>query len=344
VPNAPLAFSRPTELVNLLHSKAIRTGVAFAISGGLLWFTLHGLDFGELERVLKSSSVTWIGVSLALYWLEMAVRAMRWRMLLRPVAALTAGQVLLSLVIGYAANNALPARLGEVFRAHFLGKRYSVSRPAAMATIVVERLLDVVAVLACAAAGLAVMAGDGDQATLSRTRSNIVTGLIVATVVALVLVLALYALAAYGRTAMKRGSARRQRVFASALAGLQPVSRPAQLLSLIAPTVLVWVCNGLSMAAVLLAVGIHPSAPTVALLLGVAGIAAALPAAPANLGTLQYAFIVSLGAAGHAAAPAFAAATLVQVFLLGSVTLAGALLYAAKSGRPTRAGDMHVSH
>jgi hypothetical protein len=106
-------------VVNPLTSRAIRTSVAFAISGGLLWFTLRAIDLRELERLLRSSSLTWIGVSLALYWLEIVIRAVRWRMLLRPIAALTFGQVLLSLVIGYAANNALPARLGEVFRAHF---------------------------------------------------------------------------------------------------------------------------------------------------------------------------------------------------------------------------------
>jgi len=121
-------------VVNPLTSRAIRTSVAFAISGGLLWFTLRAIDLRELERVLRSSSLTWIGVSLAVYWLEIAMRSMRWRMLLRPVAALTFGQVVLSLVIGYAANNALPARLGEVFRAHFVGKRYNLSRAAAMAT------------------------------------------------------------------------------------------------------------------------------------------------------------------------------------------------------------------
>jgi len=330
-------------VANSLNSRAIRTVVAFALSGGLLWFTLRSVDLRELERILRSPSLPWIGMGLVLYWLELVVRAVRWRMLLRPLAALTLGQVLLSLVIGYAALNALPARLGELFRAHFIGRRYDLSRAAAMATIVVERLLDVIVVLACAVAGLVAMAGEGGQPTLSGTRSNIVNGLIVATAVAAILVGALYALAAYGRAASQRGSGRFRRVLTSVLTGLQPLSRPGQLLPLIALSVLVWVCNGLSMCALLLAVGIHPSAPTLALLLGVAGMAAALPAAPANLGTLQYAFIVSLGAAGHGPTAAFAAATLVQVLLLGSVTIAGALLYVVVSRRARAEGNARGS-
>jgi hypothetical protein len=150
------------------------------------------------------------------------------------------------------------------------------------------------------------MAGDGGQSTLSGTRSNIVNGLIVATAVACILVLAVYAIVAYGRAAERRGSARFAHVFASVLAGLQPISGRGRILPLIAPSVLIWVCNGLSMCAVLVAVGIHPSAPTVALLLGVAGIAAALPAGAGQPRHLAIRLHRLAGRSGSCATPAFA--------------------------------------
>ena len=81
------------------------------------------------------------------------------------------------------------------------------------------------------------------------------------------------------------------------------------------------------------AVGISPPPATLVLLVGMSGLAAAIPSAPANLGTLQFAFITVLATVGHSAAVSFAAASLVQVFFLGSVTIVGAVLYGAWSLR-----------
>ena len=44
--------------------------------------------------------------------------------------------------VGYMANNLLPARAGELYRAHFLGRRVRMSRSGAAASIVVERAFD----------------------------------------------------------------------------------------------------------------------------------------------------------------------------------------------------------
>ena len=56
-----------------------------------------------------------------------------------------------------------------------------------------------------------------------------------------------------------------------------------------------------------------------------------IPAAPANIGTLQFAFITVLAIAGGPEAAGFAAALLIQVLWFGSVTVVGALLYAISS-------------
>ena len=44
--------------------------------------------------------------------------------------------------VGYMANNVLPARAGEVYRAHYLGRRAGISRSGVAASIVVERIFD----------------------------------------------------------------------------------------------------------------------------------------------------------------------------------------------------------
>ena len=52
------------------------------------------------------------------------------------------------LLVGYLANNILPARLGELVRSHYLGDREGISRASALGTVVVERVVDTAVVVA----------------------------------------------------------------------------------------------------------------------------------------------------------------------------------------------------
>ena len=82
------------------------------------------------------------------------VRAERWQYLLGPLGPTRFGMVFRTTVIGFAASAVLPARAGEVIRPYLLARREGLSATAAFATIVVERILDLVAVLLLLAAFL----------------------------------------------------------------------------------------------------------------------------------------------------------------------------------------------
>ena len=63
------------------------------------------------------------------------------------------------------------------------------------------------------------------------------------------------------------------------------------------------------------------------LLIGLTGISAAIPAAPAGIGTLQYAFHIASVLFDFSPSAALVASTIVQLVLLGSATLVGAITY-----------------
>lgn len=67
--------------------------------------------------------------------------------LLAPLGQTRFGVAFRATVIGFAASAVLPARAGEVIRPYLLARREGLSATAAFATIVVERVLDLVAVL-----------------------------------------------------------------------------------------------------------------------------------------------------------------------------------------------------
>ncbi len=94
--------------------------------------------------------------------MALAVRCWRWSVLMRPVAPIGPWRLFPYAIIGYMANNLLPARAGEVVRAYVTGERENVSRMGTFGTIAVERLFDgCILVLMLLISGLAVGFEDG---------------------------------------------------------------------------------------------------------------------------------------------------------------------------------------
>lgn len=79
---------------------------------------------------------------IALAYLGCYLRAIRWHYLFLPIKRISAYDLFVATILGYAANGLFPARLGEFLRAHYIGKKAGVSRLTSFATIVVERLFD----------------------------------------------------------------------------------------------------------------------------------------------------------------------------------------------------------
>jgi uncharacterized protein (TIRG00374 family) len=74
-------------------------------------------------------------------------RAWRWQYLLGALGPTRFGTAFRTTVIGFALNTLLPARPGEAVRPLLLARHEGLSFPSVLATIVVERVLDLVAVL-----------------------------------------------------------------------------------------------------------------------------------------------------------------------------------------------------
>ena len=77
------------------------------------------------------------------YW----ARAIRWQYLLTPVGPTRFRTVFRTTVIGFAALAILPARVGDVLRPYLLARREGLATSATLATVFLERVLDLIAVL-----------------------------------------------------------------------------------------------------------------------------------------------------------------------------------------------------
>jgi uncharacterized protein (TIRG00374 family) len=92
--------------------------------------------------VIRSADPTLFAVVILLNLLQYVIRAWRWNILIEPIKKTAFSSRLYALLIGFAANCILPARLGEIIRANYLGQREHISASSTFGTIVVERIFD----------------------------------------------------------------------------------------------------------------------------------------------------------------------------------------------------------
>ena len=129
----------------LLVREASRRAVLPLVVSGFFVAALFlnpAFNLAELGRALAAANYLWLAPAVAVFFLAVWLRAVRWSLLLRPMATIPARRLFPVLVLGFAANNVLPVRAGELVRAHELHRREQISRTASLATILVERVFD----------------------------------------------------------------------------------------------------------------------------------------------------------------------------------------------------------
>jgi uncharacterized protein (TIRG00374 family) len=118
--------------------------LGLAISALCLYLIFRKIDLTEFRKSLVSVKYSYLLISVAFIFLFTFFRALRWKYLLRPLKKINTVSLFELVVIGYMANNVLPARMGEVVRALVLGKAEGISKIASLATIFMERIFDMI--------------------------------------------------------------------------------------------------------------------------------------------------------------------------------------------------------
>gem|GEM_PF-222727 len=159
-----------------------RFWLALVVSALFMLLLLYQVDLGEIRSALLEANYLYVAPAIALYFVAVYFRSVRWRYLLSPLRTFPVSRLYPVIVIGYMANNLLPARLGELVRSYYLARRENFNASAALATIAVERVYDGVTLLAFAAvsAPILFMLGQFDGGGgVSRTAWILVGGLLV---------------------------------------------------------------------------------------------------------------------------------------------------------------------
>jgi hypothetical protein len=309
-----------------MNRNTLRVALGFAVAAFFVYLIARQTRTEEVARTLAHADRAWIGAALLAFFCGYACPIERWHLMLsqsNPRLRWTscAGPLL----AGFAANNVLPLRAGDILRSVAFRSSLGSSPGTVVATLFVERLLDLLVILLIFAVMLVLHGGTVEE-------SPSIGGPLLITAASVILV----AIASPGFLApvarVLGGCALRispgfggtlNRSIEEGLATLSQLATRNVLAKLLGWSVCAWLAEGcvfwftaLSLPSIQ-----TPSASWFALPAGT--LATLIPGTPGYFGTFEYFVARPMIASGASAAAAYA--LLVHALLWLPSTLAGAL-------------------
>lgn len=103
---------------------------------------LKDIDIHKSIEAVKHFDFFYVALMFPVYFCAFLFRALRWKLILSEKNGIKLSSFLNSIFRGWFINNFVPARGGEIYRAHYFGKKEGISRVTILASIVLERVFD----------------------------------------------------------------------------------------------------------------------------------------------------------------------------------------------------------
>lgn len=306
-----------------------RIWLGVAITVFFIVVAFRGQDFNAIRQSLRDFNYLYIIPALVLLFTGVWFRAVRWRILLKPVVEISSRDVFPIVVIGFMANNLLPFRAGELARSYALSSKTGAPKSASLATIAVERLFDGVTMLGFLLASATVISLTSNLRHLAIIAFIVFTGAI--------LFLVLLTLSGNWRDRIlqivlgplpEKMADRIEQMTESFLAGLGVLRRRRDLIAVAGCSIIAWSFEASTYWVLAKGFGEPLSSvmtPAAAFLTtGVANLATLIPSSPGYVGPFETGvkWVVE-GALGVNSATALSYAILVHAVLYFPITLLG---------------------
>ena len=270
------------------RGRAVSLGLAFALAAVLLYYSLRGIDWGEVARIASGASVPRLLAVVAIATASVFLRACRWRVLLNAEGSVAVPAVFWATTAGYFGNNFLPARAGELVRTFMISARSGLDASYVLATALSERVADVIALVSIAAVVLlTIPAPPGWLAGAIRPFAAF--ALAGAAGIALLPFLAPHAPAVLARAPIPH--ALRPKLVAvvdSALRGMRAFHDLKRLSAFVALTAVIWTLDAAGVVVGASALGLDIPFRVAFLLIAGLGLGSALPSTPGYVGIYQF--------------------------------------------------------
>jgi uncharacterized membrane protein YbhN (UPF0104 family) len=300
-------------------ARSWRLALAGAVTAIFIWLISREFRGGEILAVVARAAPLWVLLALVCVAAGYLVRIVRWRRLLLPLQpSLKWHECAGPLLAGFAVNNLLPLRAGDVLRAAAFADRLGVSVGGTTISLVIERIFDALMLLIFLMVALWWFDVPQGLRFAPLSPFDLDTEI-------LWWLLPLMPVLGIGLLWLWLRSARLRSEVAAALHALRATWRGRSLIELGGWTLFVWIFEGSAFwcAAMALSALVEPQAAWLAF--PVATLATLLPSTPGHVGTFDYFAAEAMQWLGNTVAGSLGFAILIHLLLWLPVTLAGLL-------------------
>ena len=283
---------------------ALSVALAVGCTALFLGLAVRNVEFAQLGRILAGARWRWLpGIVFIVAVADIGLRALRWRILLSQAVQAPVGELFRLSAIGLAVNNLLFARLGELLRAVLAARQLRLPLATTLASVAVERALDVAALLTLFIATSTLLPGLVAE-PIRRGGVLLLAGVVAALVF---LILAERTLEPGGFMERRLRSWPKVHEVVEHLAlGAAVLRRPRALVPVALLSLGLWSVDAVACWLCAYALGLqgYIDYPRAILVLFWGGAGAALPAVPGAIGTFEAmvkSIVVTLGASAHEA-------------------------------------------
>ncbi len=306
-------------------AKALSVAVACGLALVLLYYSLRGIDWRQVERIMAGASPAGLILAAALGSVTLVLRACRWRILLNAEGTVGISAAFWATAAGYFGNNFLPARAGELLRSFLISARSGLDGAYVLATALSERAADAVALVLISAVVLLTLPQPPEwMAGAARPFA----------ILALAGVLGIAFLPFVGpllRSVLERAplpEGLRDRLIVmmeQGLRGMRAFHDLRRLSGFVVLTAIIWSLDILGTVVTARALGLPMPVPAAALLIASLGLGSALPSTPGYVGIFQFVAVTVLGPFGFSRADAVAYILVAQALSYVVIGLWGSL-------------------
>ena len=279
---------------------ALRTVVSLAMSAVFVWLSLRHTDLRAVGASIAAADPSRIALYVCLMLLVHLIRTVRWGILLEPLGHVGFKRLNSASAVGFMLLMLLPLRLGEFARPLLIarppeGSGVSLRRSGAMASIVVERIVDgifigVLGILALHALGTSAA---GRYVDFARQASVLVAagffGLCVAVVAAFFLRERAISLARAALTPLSPRLAARASSMLDGFIGALHLGSGWKVVAFFALTAVYWSLNAIGLGVLAPAFGFTGLTPLMlGAILTIQVVGVMVPAGPGMVGTMQF--------------------------------------------------------
>ena len=284
----------------------IKFWLGIGVSFFFMALLFRKIDFNQLWSALVRVDYRYILLAVVCTFISYFLRAVRWHYLLIPEKRIPLSSLYPATIIGYMANNLLPARLGEFVRAFVLAQREGLQTPTVFASLVIDRLFDgftVMLILLVTLFTLRLPQGLAEAETVLRT-GGIVTFALYTGVVAFLFLLKRQTVRTLAWTGVLLKpfpiglSERIIPLLGSFIGGIRMSSKGGHIAAILLSSLAIWLFCVVPVDMVLQGFDIHLPITASMFILVLLVFAVMVPASPGFIGTYHYACFKGLSAFG----------------------------------------------